>query len=244
MLKYRMPALTVLAGLFLIGVANASNSEQDTGAKPEEAIQHLQDGNDRFATGKSSHPDITAERRLDTSKKGQHPFATVVSCSDSRLPVEILFDQGIGDIFVVRVAGNVCNADEIGSVEYGTDHLGTPVLVVLGHTHCGAVTAVAQNAELHGSIPVLVRNIFSAVEAAKKSHPEAEGNALVAAAVEANVRQSIGDVLRNSSLVRERVLGGKLKIVGAIYDIETGRVEWLGENPDQEQLLKNAEDRE
>jgi carbonic anhydrase len=229
-----------LAGLVLLGTALAAAENQETEMKPEQAIQRLKDGNDRFASGKSSHPDITAERRKDTTLNGQHPFATVISCSDSRVPVEILFDQGIGDIFVIRVAGNVCNADEIGSAEYGTDHLATPALVVLGHTRCGAVTAVAQGAELHGNIRALVHNIFQAVETAKDADPDAHGDALVAAAVEANVRQSIADLLKNSPAVRELVEAGKLKIAGAVYDLGEGRVKWLDDKPQPKLSSKKA----
>jgi carbonic anhydrase len=232
--------LAVFIGLIVAGTMPAAAADHVSGVKPDEAIQRLKDGNDRFVAGKSSHPDATVERREDTAKNGQHPFAVVVSCSDSRVPVEIVFDQGIGDLFVVRVAGNVCNRDEIGSVEYGTDHLATPVLVVLGHTHCGAVTAVAQGAELPGNVAALVRNIHPAVETAKKTHPGVEGDALVAAAIDANVWQSIADLLKNSPIARERVEAGKLKIVGAVYDIEAGQVKWLGENPDQQKLLKDA----
>ena len=231
---------SLFAGMVFFGSMPAMAADSAAGMKPEAAIQRLKDGNERFSTGKCEHPDITAERREDTAKNGQHPFATVISCSDSRVPVEILFDQGIGDLFVIRVAGNVCNVDEIGSAEYGTDHLAAPVLVVLGHAHCGAVTAVAQGAELHGNIPALVHNIYPAVETAKKTHPGVEGDALVAAAIEANVWQSIEDLLKKSPAGRERVQAGKLKIVGAVYDIEEGRVKWLGENPDQERLLNDA----
>jgi carbonic anhydrase len=230
----------ILVGLILAGPAYATSPSQDTKLKPEEAIQRLKDGNERFTAGKSSHPNITVERREETSKSGQQPFATVVACSDSRLPVEILFDQGIGDLFVIRVAGNVCNVDEIGSAEYGTDHLATPALVVLGHTRCGAVTAVTQGAELHGNIRPLVQNIFTAVETAKKNHPCAKGVELLTAAIEANVRQSISDIIENSSIVRELVQENKLKIVGAVYDIEAGRVKWLEEKPDQEQSPEDA----
>jgi carbonic anhydrase len=225
----------------MAGSASASASDQTPNIAPDEALQRLKDGNDRFTSGKSDHPNLSRERLLETTQNGQHPFATVVSCSDSRVPVELLFDQGVGDLFVVRVAGNVCNVDEIGSVEYGTDHLGTPVLIVLGHSRCGAVTAVAQGAELHGNIHALVHNIYSAVEKAKKSHPDLNGDAFVAAAIESNVWESIAELLKNSPVVRERVASGKLKITGAQYDLEQGRVQWLGEHPEQEQLLKNAE---
>lgn len=208
---------------------------------PGEAIERLKDGNDRYAAGNSVRPDATAERRKETLVGGQHPFATVVSCSDSRVPVEILFDQGIGDVFVVRVAGNVCNGDEIATVEYGVEHLGTTAIVVLGHTKCGAVTAVAQGAELHGNLRSLVHNIYEAVDKAKQSNSNLQGDALVAAAVEANVRQSIADLLENSPEVRERAETGKLKIVGAIYDIGEGRVKWLKDASEPKRSPKDAE---
>ena len=203
-----------------------------------EALHKLEDGNRRFVKGKNTFPDVGVERRGETAKNGQQPFATVISCSDSRLPVEIVFDQGIGDIFVIRVAGNVCNVDEIGSAEYGTDHLGTPVLVVLGHTKCGAVSAVVKGAELHGNLPALLHGIIPAVEKAKNNHPDAKDDALVAAAIEANVWQSIEDLFKKSSLIMKQVQAGKLKIVGAIYDIEDGHVKWLGEHPEQAQWIK------
>lgn len=204
------------------------------------ALQKLQDGNRRFVDGKKTFVDVSAARREETAKNGQHPFATVVSCSDSRLPVEIIFDQGIGDLFVIRVAGNVCNVDEIGSAEYVAEHFETPVLVVLGHSKCGAVTAVVEGAELHGNLSALVHGITPAVEKAKKSQPDAKGDALVAAAIEANVWQSVEDLLTKSPILAKCVRDGKLKVVGALYDIESGRVRWMGEHPGQARLLETA----
>ena len=224
----------------LIFFTNPLLAKETPTISAETALHKLEDGNRRFVEGKNTFPDIGSERRRETSQDGQHPFATVISCSDSRLPVEITFDQGIGDIFVVRVAGNVCNVDEIGSAEYGADHLGTPVLVVLGHSKCGAVTAVVDGDELHGSIPALVHGIVPAVEKAKKAHPDAKGDALVSAAIEANVWQSIEDLFKKSPLLLKRVQDGKLKIVGANYDIESGKVKWLGEHPQQARLLESA----
>jgi carbonic anhydrase len=215
----------------------ASGGEEAPALKPEEAIARLRDGNTRYVLGKSTHPRADAARREETVQHGQHPFASVLSCSDSRAPVEQLFDQGIGDLFVVRVAGNVCNADETGSLEYGTDHLGTPLLVVLGHTGCGAVTAVATGAEVHGSVPLLLAGIRPAVSKAQRDNPDLHGKDLVPAAIEANVWQAIEDLLAKSPVVRGRVKGGKLKIVGAVYHLDSGRVKWLGEHPDQRRLL-------
>jgi carbonic anhydrase len=203
---------------------------------PEGALVWLKDGNHRFVTGKPIHPHAAAERRMETAN-GQHPYATILTCSDSRVPAEIVFDEGIGDLFVVRVAGNVCNVDETGTIEYGTDHLGTPILVVLGHTMCGAVTAVVTKAELHGSIPQLVSRIKPAAQKAQAEHPALHGKDLVPAAIEANVWQAIEDLLKRSEMTRKRVKEGKLTIVGALYDIESGKVKWLGAHPDQQKFL-------
>ena len=209
---------------------------------PDEALKRLKNGNQRFVNGQYQHPRIGKSRRMDTFKNGQHPFATVIACSDSRVPVEILFDEGLGDIFTVRVAGNVCDVDEIGSIEYGVDHLETPIFVVLGHRNCGAVTAVVTKAELHGSIPKLVDNIKPAVVKARHEHPDVHGNSLVPMAVEANVYQSMQDLLENSHAAQERVKSGKLKVIGAVYDLETGSIEWLGEHPDQYALVNSSGD--
>jgi carbonic anhydrase len=204
------------------------------------AMRLLQEGNLRYVAGKSIHPNTNPARREATVKDGQHPIASILSCSDSRVPVETVFDQGIGDIFVIRVAGNVCNVDEAGSIEYGAEHLGTPLLIVLGHTQCGAVTAVATNAELHGNIVPLVAGIRPAVAKAQKEHPDLHGNDLVPAAIEANVWQAIDDLFKNSPIVRTRVKEGKLKVIGAEYDLETGKIRWLGEHPQINRLMNYA----
>ncbi|MFT5154621.1 MAG: carbonic anhydrase [Planctomycetota bacterium] len=217
--------------------ARSLKAQDAVSTSPEEALGLLAEGNQRFLAGTSQHKGTGPVRWTETSEHGQHPFATVITCSDSRVPVERIFDQGIGDLFVIRVAGNVCDVDEVGSIEYGVDHLETPVLVVLGHVSCGAVTAVVTGAELHGSIPPLVDNIQPAVEAARKSHPSLHGKELVPAAVKANVWQSIDDLLRTSPATRARVEAGQLKIQGAVYDIGSGEVDWLGTHPQQERLL-------
>lgn len=232
--------MVVAVASVVVGRAPAAPANQDSGVKPDEAIQRLKDGNGRFAAGKSSHPNVTAARREETVKGGQHPFACVLACSDSRVPVERLFDQGFGDLFVIRVAGNVANVDEIGSIEYGADHLGAPIVLVLGHTHCGAVTAVATGAEAHGNIATLVENIRPAVASAQKKHPDVHGKDLVPTAIEANVWQSIDDLFKNSPVIRKRVQEGRVKVVGAVYDLATGQVKWLGEHPQTAQLMSHV----
>ena len=207
------------------------------GITADQAMKKLTDGNSRYAAGACQLSGISQERRTETAQKGQHPIATILSCSDSRVPPEYIFDQGIGDLFIIRVAGNVAATDEIGSAEYGVDHLGTPVLMVLGHSKCGAVTAVATGAELHGSIPALVENIKPAVEKARQKNPSATGDALVSEAITQNVWQSIEDLLKKSAIIRARAKAGEVKIVGAVYDIETGKITLLGAHPQEQQLL-------
>ena len=162
---------------------------------PDAALARLKEGNRRFRTGAATHPNADAARWRETAKDGQAPFATVLGCSDSRVPCELVFDQGVGDIFVVRVAGNVCAVNETASIEYAVGHLGTPLLVVLGHEKCGAVTAVAADAELDGSIARLVELIRPAVEESQRLHPGLKPGGLVPFALRANVIQSIEDLL-------------------------------------------------
>ena len=214
----------------------AANESLASSLTPDEALTAMRQGNARFASGRPTHPNSGQARIGETATGGQQPFATLITCSDSRVPVGRIFDQGIGDLFVIRVVGNVCAVDEIGSIEYGVEHLGTPLMVVLGHTSCWAVTAVATGAELHGSIPALVDNIIPAVERAEKS-TGLSGSAVVPAAVEENVWQSVSDLLAGSPATAKLVGEHKLKVVGAVYDIADGTIKWLGEHPGQASLL-------
>jgi carbonic anhydrase len=229
--RQRALARVCLFAVVLLLPAMTQGAESGPSLTPQQVLDRLQEGNARFVAGKSLHPNSDSARREATVKDGQHPIVTVLSCSDSRVPVELILDQGIGDVFLIRVAGNVCNTDEAGSIEYGVDHVGTPLLVVLGHTGCGAVTAVATNAKLHGNVAPLVAGIQPAVARAQKEHPDLHGKDLVPAAVEANVWQAIDDLEKISPLVQERVKDGKLKIVGALYDLQSGKIRWLGERP-------------
>jgi carbonic anhydrase len=143
------------------------------------------------------------------------------------VPVEEVFDEGIGDLFVVRVLGNVSDVDEIGSMEYAVAHLGIGTIVVLGHAKCGAVTAVVNKDPGTPDIELLVDNIVPAVEAARKADPNLSGDELIARAIQQNVIQSISDLRSRSKTVDAAVKAGKLKIVGGVYDLETRKVKWL-----------------
>jgi carbonic anhydrase len=200
------------------------------GITADEALARLKSGNERYVQGKATHPNADAARRAETAKDGQHPIAIVIGCADSRQPVEILFDQGVGDIFVIRVAGNVAGTDEIGSAEYAVEHLGVSLCIVLGHSKCGAVTAAVAGGEVHGCVGALVKDIKPAVAAAQKEHPELKEQDLIPAAIEANVRQSMAHLTSHSEVLAKLALDGKLRIEGGVYDLETGQIKWLGGN--------------
>lgn len=217
-----------------------SREAPTAGVTPGEAIARLKEGNSRFCHDHCLHPHEDARRRVQTAVDGQHPFAAVLACSDSRVPVEILFDQGIGDIFSIRVAGNVCGVDELGTVDYVVEHLAVPLLVILGHTDCGAVTAATVGMEVPGTVKAIVDKISPAVHQAHVAHPELNGKALVPCAIEANVWHAVEEILSNSPIARERIAAGHLKVVGAIYDVKSGQVKWLGEHPQQGELLKKT----
>jgi carbonic anhydrase len=201
-----------------------------------QALAWLREGNARWVKDQATNPSSDHAQR-ELAAGGQHPFVSVLGCADSRVPLERLFDRGVGEIFAVRVAGNVAGESELGTIEYGVEHLNTPLLVVMGHTKCGAVAAAASGAQVHGKVAGLLAHVQPAVERAKATNPELSGDELVAQAVQENVWQQIATVLRESSGVRERVESGSLTIVGAVYDIASGEVQFFGSHPWQRELL-------
>lgn len=230
-----MFVLSPLAALAADKAAAPVAAAAPAGPTPDQALAMLKEGNARYMSGKLTSPNVSQGRRDETVKGGQHPFASILGCSDSRAPIELVFDRGIGDLFVIRVAGNVSDTDEIGTVEYGAGHLGTPLIVVLGHKKCGAVTAVVKGDKVGGSIPQLVDNIIPAAKRAKDK--KLEGDDLINRAITENVLQSIADMLTRSEEIRHLVASGKVKVVGAVYDLVDGHVDWMGEHPDQAKLL-------
>jgi carbonic anhydrase len=230
-------SMHMLAAIIITGFVCLSGcSETPKGEKPvpDKVIKMLQEGNDRFFSGKSKHPNMDKNRLIQAGKENQadHAYATVITCSDSRVPVETIFDAGVMDIFVIRVAGNVCDTDEVGSIEYGLAHVKTPVLVVLGHTQCGAVTAVTHAVQgkghaLERNIPPLVDNIEPAVHRAIEIYPHAQGDDIIPLAIEENVWIGIRDLFMKSPATRDLVKSDKVKVVGAIYDVGTGKINWL-----------------
>lgn len=214
-----------------------SKVETTSSLTAADALKLLKDGNVRWVGGKSTAPNSDASRRRETAENGQEPFVTVISCADSRCPVERLFDRGVGDVFVARVAGNVIGDHEAGTVEYGVEHLHTPLIVVMGHTSCGAVKAAVAGAMPGHNIDSLVAEITPAVTRARTANPEASPEQLLTLAVRENVYQSMFDLLKSSPMTAKFVGEGRVQLVGAVYDISTGKVEFLGQHPWQEQLL-------
>ena len=185
---------------------------------PDAALQMLIDGNQRFVERRRQNPNQDWTR-ITTVAQSQAPFAAILGCADSRVPVEIIFDRGFGDIFVDRVAGNVATPEEIGSLEFGTLELGAKVILVLGHERCGAVKAAIQGGVFPGDIGSLVKAIEPAVESSKNQAGDSVANA-----VKANVRLQ-ANRLKASPVLNQLIQEGKLKVVGGYYDLDTGAVE-------------------
>lgn len=209
-------------------VAEVLTAERQKSLTPAQVVAELKSGNRRFVTGNVVR--YNYQEQVCRTADGQYPKAVVLSCLDSRVPPEIVFDQGIGDIFVGRVAGNTENTDMLGSMEFATALAGAKAIVVLGHSNCGAIKGAADGAKL-GNLTQTLDNIMPAVEAAKAKTAQGPYNShnksfVQAVAVE-NVRQTVKDITARSPVLQERVAKGELVVVGGIYDLKTGAVEWL-----------------
>jgi carbonic anhydrase len=184
------------------------------------ALAKLKEGNLRFASSEVSQSKPTAARRAETAQ-AQHPFAIILGCADSRTPPELIFDQNLGDLFVIRTAGNLVDDHALGTIEYGVAHLGARLVVVLGHQRCGAVQAALESDHAPGHIESLVRDIQPAVKAAKGK----PGDALSATVTE-NARQVAAQIKAKAALGD---LAKEVRIVYAVYDLDTGKIDWANE---------------
>tara|TARA_B110000285_G_C15026893_1_gene564607 strand:+ start:296 stop:898 length:603 start_codon:yes stop_codon:yes gene_type:complete len=184
------------------------------------AVEMLKEGNQRFLNKNEQDRDLHVQ--VSQTSGGQFPYAVVLSCIDSRVPVELVLDQGIGDIFSARVAGNIINEDILGSMEYACGVAGSKAILVLGHTKCGAVTSACKGVEL-GNITALLSKVKPAIANVQERNGEVE----VEEVTKANVHQSIKEIRENSSILSDLENEGKIKIVGAIYHVEDGRVSYL-----------------
>jgi carbonic anhydrase len=215
-MKLNNRKLALMAAVAMSSWASAADPTTPSVA-PDEALSRLKTGNERFASSKVSERKPTEARRAETAKD-QHPFAIIVGCADSRTAPEIIFDQNIGDLFVIRTAGNLVDDYALGTIEYGVEHLGARLIVVLGHERCGAVTAALSGGSAPGHINSLVRDIQPAVAATKGKDGDALTNA-----IHENDAEVAAKIKKQAELGE---LAAQVRIVEGYYDLDTGKVEW------------------
>lgn len=217
------PAKAGVAKTESVGGGHSAPSSQKV--TPDEALARLMQGNKRYVRNKMFHPNESEEVRAKLAS-GQAPFAAILGCADSRVPPEIVFDHGLGDLFVVRVAGNLVEDEGIGSLEYAVEHLGVPLIVVLGHERCGAVKATIETleagAEAPGHVAALVAKLKPAVEKIAKMPGDKAENAM-----RENAKSGAAQLAAMEPILKEKVEQGKLKVVAMRYDLDTGAVEVL-----------------
>lgn len=195
----------------------------------KDALNKLIEGNKRFAENKSIHPNRFEETK-EVLLKQQKPFVAVLSCSDSRVPIEIIFDAGLGDIFAVRTAGHVLSREVMGSLEYAVKNLGVKLVMILGHENCGAINAAVQNYKNKGydtlsdNVKSIVNHIYPAIERTEK-YCDKENDEFLSAAIKSNILYQLEDLLTKDSYIAQKVSSGEIALVGARYSIATGKVE-------------------
>jgi carbonic anhydrase len=214
-------ALALAAGAAAIAMAQAQTKESQAAMTPVKALETLKEGNVRFLAGKGKVRDLNAQ--VIATAAGQYPFAAVVSCMDSRAPVEIVLDQGIGDVFSLRVAGNVIEEDFLGSLEYAAKVVGVKLLVVMGHTSCGAVKGAIDDVKL-GNLTALLAQIQPAIAAAGPPRGTSKDSVFVEKVSQANVRLAMKQIHAKSPILEEMLKAGTVGLVGAMYEVETGKV--------------------
>jgi carbonic anhydrase len=213
----------LIASLILRGqsalIGAPTHTEQPAKVAPAEALARLKAGNQRFIAGKLQHPHQNPKRRAELVT-GQRPFAIVLGCADSRTSPEVLFDQGLGDLFVVRVAGNILDDHVLGSIEYAVEHLGAQLIVVLGHQHCGAVQAAKETLDSKAEAPAHINSLVTAIQPAV----EATRGADVEATIKANVENVVQSLRSSEPVLKKEVEAGAITVLGAYYDLDTGAV--------------------
>ena len=201
-----------------------------------EALQRLVEGNERFTSDDRGPGMLTTQAARQDLTQGQKPFAIILGCSDSRAPAELIFDQGLGELFVIRVAGNIAASSQIGSVEFAAGHLGTRLVVVLGHSSCGAVSGALQALKAPGGqvspgLGSILDRVRPAIEDLASGELADDPEALMIEAVKANVRHAVEQLRKGSELVEELIRDDGLRVVGGVYSLATGKVEFLDELP-------------
>lgn len=220
---------------FFLACQSSSAAEDKRPTTPETALSVLLEGNQRFLSGQLRHPHQT-QQRIHETENAQHPFAVVVTCSDSRVSPEIIFDEGLGDLFVIRTAGNLIGDLELGSIEYAVEHLGVPLVVVLGHTECGAVKAFLEGGECHGHIRQIVEALMQEQE--EQQILAHEGKNLTAC-IEGNVVHGVAQI-RQQPMIAEKMAQKQVNVVPMVYDVHSGKVTVLNENAWFEQHVSST----
>lgn len=241
---------TLLVANQFAGAADPAHPDQPIVA-PSEALSRLKEGNSRFTAGNVQHPDESSEERAYIAKnsyenpgaislgmtaeqaakrraelgKSQHPFAIILSCSDSRVPPEIVFDEGLGDLFIVRVAGNVLNDEGLGSIEYGVEVLGARLIVVLGHQSCGAVDAAMKTVAAKGKAPGHIQSLVTAIKPVVDATPKGDLDTMI----KANVKHVVNALHTSTPILKTKVDSGEVQVIGAYYTLDTGTVTFLDE---------------
>lgn len=192
-----------------------------------DSFYKLTRGNERFVSGDLLHPSRDEDQRLLTLNYGQAPIAAILSCADSRVPTEVIFDVGIGELFSVRNAGNVCDDSIIGSLELCVDEFNTHLIICMGHTHCGAVKAALSSDSASGHIRSITDKIRPTIHSLKEDHPEWSDEELLLESTKANAISSARELYKKSDIIRSRVGDGRLQLEAAVYYLETGVVEFL-----------------
>jgi carbonic anhydrase len=191
---------------------------------PASAVKLLKDGNQRFVNNLKMNRNLL--QQVNETSESQHPFAVIVSCMDSRTSAELIFDQGLGDVFSIRIAGNVINEDILGSAEFGCKVVGAKVIVVLGHTGCGAIKGAIANVDL-GHLHFITHKVQRCIPALKTKYPNASENDMCSHVTKENILLGVSDLKTRSSILEDMEYKGEIKIVGALYDISTGVVEFF-----------------
>jgi carbonic anhydrase len=215
-----MPVRPIIASSLLIAGMVALGAQESL-PSADAVIAELKAGNAHHVAKTYDRPNQTAARQQELAS-GQSPHCAILTCADSRVPPEIIFDKGLGDIFDIRVAGNVAGDDEMASVEYAAEHLHVPLVVVMGHTHCGAITAALEGGPLPGKLPNLIAAMRPAVEQSAHEPGDRVDNA-----VRDNVVYVVQQLRAAKPVLSELAATGKLRIVGAVYSLDTGKVDWL-----------------
>jgi carbonic anhydrase len=207
--------------LLIIAGVTAWSQQPASVVAADQALSKLMEGNKRYSRGKELHPDETLARRREL-EQGQHPFAVILSCADSRVPPELIFDQGLGDLFVIRVAGNIAADDDLGSFEYAVEHLHTRLIVVLGHENCGAVSAAVEGANASGHL----QSLLSAIQPSVEETRDLPGNK-VHNCVLANARRMARQIRESEPVLKELIQKENVKVVAADYALDSGVVTLL-----------------